>query len=93
MRTVGTFADVYKQAREYNNGVDVSHIPTDPVVRLERDGRWVIESRLEPQETVDVEVSLEDFQSYWYYSFEDENYIPTDSDVADYVKFVKETQI
>jgi hypothetical protein len=91
MRTVGKFVDVYEQAREYR--VDVSRIPQDPVVRLESDGQWIIESRLEPQETTVLEVTLEDFQRYWYYNFEDENYIPTERDVADYVKFVEETQI
>jgi len=92
MRTVGTFKKIYEQAREYHlNGV-VSGI-SDPVVRLERDGEWVIESRLEPQETTVVEVSLDDFQSYFYYSFEDESFEPTEQDVEDYIKFVKETQI
>lgn len=88
MRTVGTFADVYKQAREYLN--DVSGIPSDPVVRLEY-GKWIIESRLEPQQETVVEVTLDDFQRYWYESFEDENYIPTERDVEDYIKFVEET--
>lgn len=88
MRTVGTFADVYKQAREYLN--DVSGIPSDPVVRLEY-GKWIIESRLEPQQETVVEVSLDDFQRYWYESFEDKNYIPTERDVEDYIKFVEET--
>lgn len=88
MRTVGTFADVYKQAREYLN--DVSGIPSDPVVRLEY-GKWIIESRLEPQQETVVEVTLDDFQSYWYESFEDKNYIPTERDVEDYIKFVEET--
>lgn len=89
MRTVGTFKKIYEQAREYINGVDVSHIPSDPVVRLESDGKWVIESKLEPreQETV-IEVGLEDFQSYWNYSFDDPNYIPSDTDVADFVDYV-----
>lgn len=88
MRTVGTFADVYKQAREYLN--DVSGIPSDPVVRLEY-GKWIIESRLEPQQETVVEVTLDDFQRYWYESFEDKNYIPTERDVEDYIKFVEET--
>ncbi len=92
MRTVGTFKKIYEQAREYNNGVDVSDIPSDPVVRLEY-GKWIIESRSEPQQETVVEVTLDDFQRYWYESFEDKSYIPTDSDVADYVKFVEETQI
>jgi hypothetical protein len=92
MRTVGTFKKIYEQAREYHlNGV-VSGI-SDPVVRLERDGEWVIESRLEPQETTILETSLDDFQRYWNESFADKNYIPTDRDVEDYIKFVKETQI
>ena len=89
MRTVGTFADVYKQAREYLN--DVSGLPTDPVVRLENE-KWIIESRLEPPQDTILETSLDDFQRYWYESFEDESFKPTDSDVADYVKFVEETQ-
>lgn len=92
MRTVGNFINIYEQAREYNNGV-VSGIPQDPVVRLESDGQWMIESREEPQQETVVEVSLDDFQKYWYYCFEDRNYIPTDPDVADYIKFIKETQI
>jgi len=92
MRTVGTFKKIYEQAREYLLN-DVSHIPSDPVVRLESDGRWILESRLEPQETTVVEVSLEDFQSYFYESFKDENYIPSEQDVSEYVKFVEETQI
>jgi hypothetical protein len=90
MRTVGTFLEVYHQARAYLN--DVSGLPTDPVVRLEN-GKWIIESRLEPQQETVVEVTLDDFQRYWNESFEDENYIPTEQDVADYVKFVEETQI
>jgi hypothetical protein len=88
MRTVGTFADVYKQAREYIN--DVSGIPSDPVVRLEY-GKWIIESKLEPQQETVVEVTLDDFQRYWYESFEDKSYIPTERDVEDYIKFVEET--
>ena len=91
MRTVGKFSEIYKQAREYLN--DENYIPTDPVVRLESDGRWVIESRLEPSQDTILETSLDEFQSYFYESFEDKSYIPTDSDVADYVKFVEETQI
>jgi len=93
MRTVGTFKKIYEQAREYINGVDVSDIPTDPVVRLERDGRWVIESRLEPSQETVIEVSLDEFQSYFYESFKDKKYIPTEEDVSGYVKFVEETQI
>jgi hypothetical protein len=85
MRTVGTFADVYKQARAYLN--DVSGLPTDPVVRLEN-GSWILESRLEPQENTVLEVSLEDFQGYWHYCFEDESFEPTDSDIADFVDYV-----
>jgi hypothetical protein len=88
MRTVGKFVDIYKQAREYLNGVDVSHIPSDPVVRLESDGKWILESRLEPREQTVVEVALDDFQNYWNESFEDESFEPTDSDVADYVDYV-----
>ena len=85
MRTVGTFADVYKQAREYIN--DVSGIPSDPVVRLEY-GKWIIESRLEPSQETVIEVRLEDFQRYWNESFDDPNYIPSDTDVADFVDYV-----
>ena len=90
MRTVGTFKKIYEQAREYLLN-DVSHIPSDPVVRLESDGRWVIESRLEPreQETI-LETSLDDFYGYWYYCFADKNYIPTERDVEDYIKFVED---
>ena len=86
MRTVGTFKKIYEQAREYNNGV-VSGIPTDPVVRLEY-GKWIIESRLEPQQETVVEVSLDDFQRYWNESFENDEYIPTEKDVGDYVDYV-----
>lgn len=85
MRTVGTFTDVYKQARKYNNGT--SGIPSDPVVRVEN-GQWIIESRLEPQQETVLEVSLDDFQGYWYESFGDAEYTPTEQDIADYVKSV-----
>lgn len=88
MRTVGTFLEVYHQAKAYLN--DVSGLPTDPVVRLENE-KWIIESRLEPQQETVIEVGLEDFQRYWYESFEDKNYIPTERDVEDYIKFVEET--
>jgi hypothetical protein len=84
MRTVGTFLDVYHQAKAYLN--DVSGLPTDPVVRLENE-KWIIESRLEPPQDTILETSLEDFQRYWYESFE-ENYIPTDRDVEDFVDYV-----
>jgi len=86
MRTVGKFVDVYKQARTYLN--DVSGIPSDPVIRLESDGQWVLESRLEPQQETVVEVSLDDFQSYWCYAFEDRNYIPDVADIEQYVDYV-----
>ena len=83
MRTVGTFADIYKQARTYIN--DASGLPTDPVVRLEN-GKWILESRLEPQQETVVEVSLDEFQRYWF-SFDDPNYIPSDTDIADFVDY------
>jgi hypothetical protein len=85
MRTVGTFLEVYHQAKAYLN--DVSGLPTDPVVRLENE-KWIIESRLEPQQDTILETSLDDFQRYWYESFDDPNYIPSDTDVADFVDYV-----
>ena len=89
MRTVGTFLEIYHQAKAYLND-DVSGLPSDPVVRLEN-GKWILESRLEPPQNTILETSLNDFQNYWNESFE-ENYIPTERDVEDYIKFVEETK-
>lgn len=86
-----TFLKVYEQIM---NDVNVSHIP-QPVVRLKKDGNWVIESRIESrlEETV-LEVTLEDFWSYWYHCYDDMRinvgYVPTKECVSDYVKYVED---
>jgi hypothetical protein len=85
------FTKIYEQARHLNN---IEHT-SDLVVRLKKDGNWVIESRIESrlEETV-LEVTLEDFWSYWYHCYDDMRinvgYVPTKECVSDYVKYVED---
>lgn len=83
MRTTGNFTDVYKQAKIYYN--DPAGRPIDAVIRKENE-KWIIESRLEPQQDTIIECSLEDFQNWFYETFSDDNYIPSENDIADFVK-------
>lgn len=94
MGTVGKFTKIYEQVREhFLNGV-VTDIPSDPVVRLKKDGNWVIESKAEQQnqETV-FEVSLREFWIYFDCNFENmrsNGYTISKQDIDDYIKFVKD---
>ncbi len=90
MRIVGSFKVIYEQVM---NGVDVSHIP-QPVVRLKKDGNWVIESKAEQQnQEIVFEVSLREFWIYFDCNFEDmrsNGYTISKQDIDDYIKFVKD---
>jgi hypothetical protein len=85
MRTSGKFQDVFNAAKNYMNNSD-DDCPINPVVRREGDV-WMLESSLEPTDG-DIEVTLDDFQSYWYESMQDD-YTPTDDDIEDYVNMTK----
>lgn len=83
MRTAGTFQDIYKAAKNYATESG-EHRPMDPVVRRE-DGRWILESSLEPTDG-DFEISLEEFDSYFWESYQCAGYAPTDDDVEEFVE-------
>ena len=82
MRTIGTFQDVYQQARAYSNGENGQ--PHNPVVRLEN-GKWIIESGLEPQHETEFECTLDAFDMWFYESYKNDNYVPGDADQADFM--------
>lgn len=82
MRTSGTFQDVYEAARQYEMaGRD--DCPMDPVVRRE-EGKWMLESGLNSTEG-DFEVTLEAFDSWFYESYKDADYTPSESDIEEFV--------
>lgn len=95
MRTTGSFAKIYKQAREYyTNAEKQKTSPMDAVVRREN-GKWMIESGLEPSQNADVECTLESFDSYFYETYSDAEYEPSESDekeFADVFKVVAEEE-
>jgi len=84
MRTVGTFQDIYTDAKNYYNGISTyGGCPINPVVRHER-GRWIIESDLEPEdETNDLSCPLEDFDSYFYEMY-DTDFMPNNNDAEEF---------
>lgn len=84
MRTVGTFQDVYRAAREYCTSGDINDRPMDPVVRLEN-GKWIIESGLEPQQDTEFECTLGAFDDYFYESYKDSEYLPSEEDATDFM--------
>ena len=83
MRTHGTFADVYRAARHLLL-IDDSGMPHDPVVRLDNCGAWMLESALEPASDCVMEVSLEQFHTFWYDMLSDADYVPTAEDEEEF---------
>jgi len=84
MRTRGTFQEIYRAAREYYISGDIKDRPMNPVVRLEN-GKWVIESGLEPQQDTEFECTLGAFDDYFYEAYKDIEYLPSEGDVADFM--------
>jgi hypothetical protein len=90
MRIVGSFKVIYEQARHLNN---IEHTP-DLVVRLKKDGNWVIEPRTEPCGEIVLEVGLKEFWNYFYCCFDhmmtNQNYVVSKQDILDYVRYVED---
>jgi hypothetical protein len=84
MRTTGTFQDVYKAAKHYYNGDKWGDCPSNPVVRRDN-GRWMLESGLEPAQDADFEVTLEVFDSWHYEAYQGTDYMPSQFDIDDFV--------
>jgi len=87
--TKGSFQKIYTQAKNYSNDID-DNKPMDPMVRLDNDGNWMIESSMCSAEDVSAECTLESFDDYFYAGYSDDSYTPTDTDVADFVKMFTE---
>ena len=89
MRTAGNFPKIYAQAREYyTNPEEQKTSPMNAVVRREN-GKWMIESGLEPSQDADVECTLESFDSYFYETYSDSEYVPSDSDENEFASVFK----
>lgn len=74
MRTVGTFQDIYDQAKAYTLDEERCDV-MDPEVRY--DGNlWMIESSLDQEIDVQAKCKLEVFCEYFYESFRDGDYAP-----------------
>jgi len=84
MRTSGTFNDVYQAARDHHAEVEDTR-PMDPVVR-HRDGKWHLESGLGSAEGCDFQCDLEAWDNYFYESYKDVDFDPSESDEADFVE-------
>lgn len=74
MRTTGTLKQVYDAAKTYyNGGTTYGGKPMDPVVRFEN-GKWMLESALEPAPNATVECRLDDFDGYFCETYADDNF-------------------
>jgi hypothetical protein len=82
MRTTGTLQNVYNAAKDYYNGGDMyGGRPMNPVIRFEN-GKWMLESGINPPDNSTVECRLDDFDSYWYQTYDDEDYEISPEDEA-----------
>ena len=85
MRTSGTLQNVYDAAKTYYNGGNTYGGRTiDPVIRFE-DGKWMLESDLEPAPNSTVECRLDDFNCYFCETYADDNFEITE-DVEEQVR-------
>jgi hypothetical protein len=90
MRTIGTFQDVYRTARDYYNDENVDDCPMDPVVRRV-DTEWMLESGINPSSDADYECSLADvFDTYFWEAYKDADWIPTDEDADEFVRLMSD---
>lgn len=83
MRTSGTFQDVYTAAKSYANGTE-DDCPINPVIRREN-GIWMLESNLEPATDCDFECDLETFNGWFFDSYSFDEYLPSETDITDFV--------
>jgi len=90
MRAQGNFKKIYDAAKSFYNGDDVyGGRPHDPVVRHTTDGVWMLESGIEPEERADAECRLDDFDGYFYETYSDKNYVPTDDDERNFLASIQ----
>jgi hypothetical protein len=86
MRTSGTFQDVYEAAKQYSNGIKTyGGCPMNPVIRREN-GRWMLESDMNSGEDADFQVTLEIFNDWFYESYKNDDYIPSESDIQQFIE-------
>jgi hypothetical protein len=91
MRTVGTLTDVVISAAGYYNGTETGR-PHNPVVRRrECDKKWMLESGLGDGSDSDIEISLDDFDAYFYEMYGDDIEI-TESVENDFVKMLENSK-
>lgn len=86
MRTHGTFSQVYEAARAYYRGTDgtAEDQPLDAVVRREN-GEWVLESGLDSAPDAAFELSLDEFDTFFAESYDDDGHKPTETDVREFL--------
>ena len=85
MRTQGTFQEVYDAAKAYYNETAEDGSPHSPVIRREGN-EWMLESSLDPaNEDCNVELTLEEFDSYFYETYKEKDYTPTTEDIEYFV--------
>jgi hypothetical protein len=90
MRSQGDFQKIYEAAKSFYRGDDVyGGRPHNPVVRHTTDGIWMLESGLDSEERADAECRLVDFDSYFYETYQDENYIPSLQDEEEFLTMLK----
>jgi len=84
MRTTGNFTDIYLAARDYSM-ITENDKPLNAVIRKEGD-LWMLESGLEPTDG-DFEISLDHFDTYFWESYRDPEYTPSETDINDFMNY------
>ncbi len=85
MRTQGTLTDIYAAAKNYADNIDTDTTPLNPVVRREN-GIWMLESELEPSLDNDFQCSLEEFDSYFYETYTDNDFVITHETEREFIE-------
>jgi len=94
MRTQGTFKEVYTAAKHFYADADnlettYGGCPMDPVVRHTVDGVWMLDSGIDGEPNADAECRLDDFDNWFYETYEDGDYTLTDEDESDFFESIK----
>jgi len=93
MRTVGTLSEIVTAAKNYYNNTSDDGCPHNPVVRRrECDKKWMLESGLCDASDSDLEISLDDFQSYFYEMFSSDTIELSIDDENCFVKMLQENE-
>lgn len=91
MRTQGTFIDIYNAAKDIATDIDTyGGCPLNPVIRHTTNGVWMLESGLHGEPNADAECSLDVFDNWFYESYSNNDYSPTESDKIDFLDFIRE---